>query len=296
MVRTAQFAGTLYDVNFDILDKQIRKAFLEEPGPGSTPKTRDHTSVVQGIIVPCDRLDYTGYAMAWAYKELAEHELQNPIIILGTNYTGGSTCLSVQDWETPFGLVHTDTQLAEQLHNETGILINEKEHIANFSIELQLPFVQYAFRDKLNSVQILPLLIGKEISMEQITVLIKSLQHILHGKTPTFICSSNLVHFGEQYKYTPFVYNIKESIENIDYHCIDLIKKYDATEIIQFVEQERTTIYGYKTLAFFLTAMNILYQSPDIKLQEYYSSSLFEKEHKDVVSYISMTTSSLKKE
>jgi AmmeMemoRadiSam system protein B len=287
MVRAALYAGTLYTNNFDVLDKEIHKAFLDEPGPGSLPKTRDNTSRIAGLVAPCGPLKETGYSMAWAYKELAEQAVDSPIIILGTNYNSGRSCLSLDDWETPFGLLHVNKELGEYLHKQTGIQIDEKEHLKNYSIEVQLPFIQFACRDKLTSTTIVPILIGNDISLEQIDVLVDALTQ--YETKPILICSSNLVHFGEQYNYTPFVYNIKESIENIDYHCIDCLQRYDAKELIEFVEKEDTTIFGAKTLAFFLRALEKLYESPELILKEYYTSTLFNAESKDSVSYISMT-------
>ncbi|MFW6230635.1 MAG: AmmeMemoRadiSam system protein B [Nanoarchaeota archaeon] len=273
-------AGIDYEDRFDKLDEQIRTCFLEEPGPGTLQESRDTEGRSSGFLIPYDTYRLAGCCMAWAYKRIAETAMPDLYIILATNDTAskrGPSGVSSQDWKTPFGAVKTDKEAAKELHRMTGMQLDNPDLFRQSrSIELQLPFLQYASRDRLDRLRILPIIIGHDISAEQIDVVKQGIIQLLkqQKKRAVIIASSNLVHFGERFGYQPFVYNIDESIEDLDYHAMDLIENLDPQGLIEFARKERTTIYGYPSIALLLSLLS----PAEPKLLEYYRSDVFEKE------------------
>lgn len=284
----------VYEGDFNQLNTKIEECFLKEPGPGIIPNNRDNDTKTEGFIVPCDDYSLSGYCAAWAYKRIAETAFKDIYIIIGHSSDGRSGIL-MEDFDTPLGITKTDSYFVRDIIDLTNISNTKELFYQNNSIKMQIPFLQYATKDKLNLLKIVCLSIGKDIDFNQIRVLSEAIKSTLGktGKTATYICSSNLVHFGEKYKYTPFLYNIKESVENIDYHAIELIKKKNSKNLIEFVEKEQTTIFGYKAISLFIE----LIEGKESKMLEYYQSDIFNTaEHKkqssdakkeDFVSYVS---------
>ncbi len=275
------FSGKKYFRDFNKLNSQIEGCFLKEPGPGVIPEKRNNNESITGIIVPTDDYNLSGFCSAWAYKRIAETMFKDVYIIIGYSNSGDSGIL-LEDINTPLGLLKTDTDLGEKLHDLTNISTDKNLFFQNYSIESQLPFLKYSSRDKLNILKVLCISIGNDISYEQITVISKAIREILieKNRSATFICSSNLVSFGEKFNYTPFAYNIKESVEDIDYKAIELISSKKASEFINLILKEETTIYGYNAIALFL---ELVKESENNKMLEYYHSDIFNqnKESRD---------------
>ncbi|MFW5852398.1 MAG: AmmeMemoRadiSam system protein B [Nanoarchaeota archaeon] len=276
-----------YPVKFEELNSFIERCFLEEPGPGTTPAQRDNDEKTIGYIVPCDSYETSGYCAAWAYKRIAETSFKDVYIIISHNDSRESKVI-LSDWDSPLGVVRTYHSLGEELNKLTNISISKADKEKDKLIQRQIPLLQYASRDKLNSLRVLCISLGKGIEKEQIYTLSSALKRILkeQNKEATFICASNLVHYGERFGYVPFVYNIKESIEDLDYHAIEIIEQKDESEFVSFVEKERTTIYGYKAIALFLCLVD---KSTQNKMLEYYKSDIFNKRKRveESVSYLS---------
>ena len=269
--------------DFDALTKKIEECFLEEPGPGILPESRDNDDAIAGILAPYGDYSKAGFSMSWAYKTIAETRFKDTFIIIGCR-KGNSTLID-RDIETPLGVVRTDQDMVMALKRLTRIASKGNEEI-DTSITLQLPFLQYASRDRLSNLKVVCLEIGDNIAEEQLQVLAEAMRMILkeQKKDCSVICSTNLTEYGEGFGYKPFIYNVKESIENIDYHIIDSIGKKDHKDIIRFVEKEKANVRGYKSIALLM----MLLKDYDSKLLQYYRSDLMDKENKDTTSYLSM--------
>lgn len=287
-LKESSFAGIKYHKEFDKLNTQIENCFLSEPGPGVIPEKRDNNEETKGVIVPCDNYDISGFCTAWAYKKIAETSFRDVYIIIGHTDSGKSGIL-LEDIETPLGVLKTDINLGNELHNLTNISTDKNLFQENYCIESQLPFLQYSSRDKLNILRVLCIALGKDISYEQIVILANSIKKILKNanKKATYICSTNLVSFGKMFNYTPFAYNIKESVEDVDYHIIELISSKKPRELIDFVIKEETTVYGYNAIALFL---ELVKESSENKMLEYYQSDIFKKNRDNRDEEVSFTS------
>src|SRR3989344_7904816 len=109
MIRKPIVAGSFYEAEPNKLDKQIADCFISKFGPGSLPLSKGRKRVY-GIIAPHAGYQFSGPCQAWAYKELAEANPAEIYVIIApshASYNGDSIYLA--DFETPLGLVNTDT-------------------------------------------------------------------------------------------------------------------------------------------------------------------------------------------
>ncbi|SMD30145.1 MEMO1 family protein [Picrophilus oshimae] len=147
---------------------------------------------ILGVVVPHAGYEYSG-KIAWAsYSILKEYNARR-FLIIGPNHYGYPfypAIYSNGSWRTPLGDSIIDNELSEQLIMKSGIIKSDPEtHSTEHSIEVQLPFLQYIFKNQFTFV---PLILGDqsyEISRD-LGETILSLDRI-----PLIIASSDLNHY-----------------------------------------------------------------------------------------------------
>jgi len=282
MVRRPHFAGQFYEAQETALDKQITVCFEGKNGPGSLPIPK-RTKKIQAIISPHAGYQFSGPCAAWAYKEIAEAEFPNIYIIIGPNHHSTTNALSLEGYETPFGLARVDQVFAKQLLEKNEELeIDEAAHVQEHSIEVQIPFLQFATKDKMHELKIVPIILGPDIDCARLGLDIKELL-VETGKTAVFIVSSDFTHYGRQFHHIPFSIDIKKNIYEQDRKVIDFIEKLDSDGLTTYCEENTMTICGQLPIAVLLKAL----KSAKVSLEQYYTSADLEEGHpyKNSVSY-----------
>jgi AmmeMemoRadiSam system protein B len=161
-IRRPVVAGYFYPSRREDLIKLIEWSFRHKLGPGEPPSPvnrGEHLSL--GYVVPHAGYMYSGPVAAHAYYDLARDGVPQTVIILGTNHTGLGEPVSVYPegrWETPLGYLEVDSELGKSVTKYSEIASLDRDaHLEEHSIEVQLPFLQYIFADK---VRILPIVVG----------------------------------------------------------------------------------------------------------------------------------------
>jgi|TARA_Y100000310_G_scaffold70130_1_gene65683 hypothetical protein len=210
-------------MDFNEIHKQIEASF--EKGPGDLPvKYRD--KVVKGILVPEDNYLISGSIAAWAWKEIAESKFPEFYVIIG-GCEGDKVYLSLEDFETPLGTV-SNVQLKST--NEK-IQVDEEKHTEEKSIEMQLPFLQFVSKDKLDKLKILPLLVGKGCSYETLESVAKAVKSI--QKEFVVVVGSDMTKHGEKFEFNQFRYGIEQEINNLDMKSLEFIQNLDVTGLLE---------------------------------------------------------------
>jgi AmmeMemoRadiSam system protein B len=143
-VRPAGFAGQSYEADRGELKKQIDGFFSSKEGPDFKPSA-NKGRLIKGLVVPTYDLKQAGPIYAWAYKELQESQQPDVLVIIGTAHAGleGLFAVTDKDFETPLGVVPVDRQIVDRLRELVPECFSEDvAHLAEHSIEFQLPFVQ----------------------------------------------------------------------------------------------------------------------------------------------------------
>jgi len=282
MIRKPIVAGQFYPGSFEELDKEINESFESDFGPATTPGKRTDKEI-KAIISPHAGYPYSGPCAAWAYKEIAEAKFADTYIMIGLSHGGYPTCLSLNDWETPFGIIKTNKTLGKELVSK-GIPHNEEAHEQEHSIEVQLPFLQFASRDKLNKLRILPITISPDKNYLETA---KIIANAIKKTNSIIITSSDFTHFGFNYGYFPFKDNLKENLYNLDNKAIDHIKKLDSKNFLYYTEKTGATICGKYPIAATLEITKIL-GAKKARLLHYYTSADIIGDYSSAVGYASL--------
>ncbi|MFH0797937.1 MAG: AmmeMemoRadiSam system protein B [Candidatus Woesearchaeota archaeon] len=259
-------AGQFYDANADRLKRQIEESFLSEFGPGALPVKRT-SNVLKGIISPHAGYAYSGPGAAWSYKEVAESKMPSTYVILAPDHNG--TCsrptVSKGEWHMPMGKIRANQDFVNKLLVRADFV--REGGIAEHAIEVQLPFLQYASKDNIEGLKIVPIVVPSSDNYEELGKAIASID-----KDICIVMSSDFTHYGKSYGYTPFRHKIQEHMYNLDNEAIDYICKLDTKGFRLFTKKMLSTICGAYPIMVGLEALKHL-KSKEGKLLHYYTSA-----------------------
>ncbi|EZQ03169.1 hypothetical protein CM19_10090 [Candidatus Acidianus copahuensis] len=238
MNRKPAVAGSFYDSDPIELRKLIEWSFLHQVGPGSLPKISAVKKPRDNLffVVPHAGYIYSGPVAAHSFYYLAEEGKPDVVIVIGPNHTGLGSYVSIWpkgEWETPLGNAKIDEGLAMELVKDGEVIdIDEKAHMYEHSIEVQIPFLQYLFQD----VKIIPIVVMlqtpdiAEFLAEAIYRLMKRHQDL----DIVVLSSSDMNH------YDPYDITYKK-----DEMAIQKIQQLDYKGLYDVVENKDVTMCGY---------------------------------------------------
>lgn len=288
MARKPNVAGMFYEDVFQALDKQISGCFTHKHGPGALPiKKREKETL--GIIAPHAGYAFSGPCQAWAYKEIAESRFPDIYVILGTNHAGiGKSATLLNDFETPFGTIKTEIEFAKKLikNSEFQIIENPELHAKEHSIEVQLPFLQFANKDYLKDLRIVPIIISQESDYKTIAKAMHKTALALNKKI-ILIASSDFTHYGYSYGYVPFHENIKLRLYDLDKGAIKFIEKLDSWAFLDYIKETGATICGSYAIATIIESAKLM-KAKEAKLLHYYTSGDITGDYGNAVGYSSI--------
>lgn len=147
-------AGRFYSANKETLTKDISQLFE------NCKKTEGNLNV-RAIISPHAGYVYSGKIAASAYSTISKNSVYKNIFIIGTSHImqfDGASVYSSGDYITPMGKIGVNREIAEKLISENKVFkFPTNAHLQEHSIEVQLPIIQYLFKDK---PLIVPIIIG----------------------------------------------------------------------------------------------------------------------------------------
>ncbi len=284
MIRKPIVDGQFYAGSSDELEKQIKESFMHEKGPGM-PGKRGAKKIL-GVISPHAGYTFSGQAAACSFKQIAESEFPDLYIIFGLSHSGFDSCVSLEDWETPFGIVKTDIEFGKKLIEKSSLIEDEVAHSNEHSIEVQIPFLQFVSKDNSDRLRILPIIISEDINIKELA---KNIKKTLKetGKKAVFIASSDFTHYGYSYRYVPFLKDIKENIYRLDKEAISFIQKRDADKFLQFCAQKQATICGKCPIAALIEVCSLL-GAKKAELLQYYTSGDISNDYSTAVGYCAL--------
>lgn len=279
MIRAPSVSGQFYEANPIRLEEQIKESFLSKKGPGALPGKR--TKNIIGAVCPHAGFMFSGACAAWSHKEIAESKMPDLFIVLGPNHYGSDgTIATLQDFKTPLGIIKTDNAFINELVKKRSVRIDDEAHAAEHSIEVQLPFLQFANKDRLSDIRIAPLTVAhntnyKELGLDLKETLIDS------GKKAIIIASSDFTHYGSSYGYLPFSSDIPKRLYELDEGAIKHIKNLDAEGFLNYCFETGATICGQTAIATLLKAV----KAKGAKLLQYYTSADIIGDYRNAVGY-----------
>ncbi|MBU0536639.1 MAG: AmmeMemoRadiSam system protein B [Nanoarchaeota archaeon] len=286
MIRKPIVSGQFYRDNKNGLLKQINDAFLDLRGPRELPYG-PRQGQIKGIISPHAGYAFSGPCAAYSFKAIAGSDFPDLYIILGPSHMGfHKSCFSEDDWETPLGLARTDDKFGRILE-EHNIEIIPMPHKEEHSIEVQIPFLQFASSDNEKKLRFIPIMISETDYEETAKDLIKSIKEYEKlGKKIVVIASSDFTHLGVNYGFMPFSKNIKENMYKLDQGAIDRILKLDSKGFMDYCEKTNAKICGKYALYVLIEIMKS--KKASAELLQYYTSADLLGDYTNAVGYASI--------
>jgi MEMO1 family protein len=238
-MRSAAVAGQFYYSNADKLNHLIED-FMSSLDVSSQKSKRPGAG-----IVPHAGYLFSGKCASYFYKLLKNQEFDS-FIILGTNHSGlgSKISLSIEDFDSPLGIVESDILLIEKIiksceSRKIEVSVSEQAHKYEHSIEVQLPFIGFVQK----RFRIVPILV-QGLDAKGIRAFGKVLADLVadEKKKILVIASSDFTHYGASYGFTPFLDNIKQNLYEIDGRAIDRILDSDLEGFMDIAN--KSTICG----------------------------------------------------
>ncbi len=238
-------AGMFYEAEPEALRRQIEWSFKHPVGPGRLPQTRSEPMQgFSGYMVPHAGYIYSGPVAAHSYYRLASQGKPETIVIAGPNHTGLGSMVSVMArgiWVTPLGEVEIDGELAEAIVKHSRYAdVDEKAHLHEHSIEVQIPFLQYIYGDGFNIVPIVMYAQILDTARDLAEAVLKASEET--GRRIAFIASSDLSH------YLPY-----EEAYRRDRYALEAIERLDAEGLFKAIEEHDISMCGPGPVATLIT-------------------------------------------
>jgi AmmeMemoRadiSam system protein B len=190
---------------------------------------------------------YSGPVAANGYSKLAIDGQPDVCIILGPNHTGIGSGLSIQTegaWETPIGVTRVDSDLAKRIQKSSSLIdVDEGAHASEHSIEVQLPFLQFLFKETIEFVPICMMMQDLTTSREVAKTIVENTK----GKNVAIIASSDFTHYEPQ-----------ADANRKDREAIDAILKLDDEQLNELGESNHVTMCGYGPITTLIAAAKML--------------------------------------
>ena len=238
-VRRPCQAGVFYSNSRNSLIAEIERCFTHRLGPGELPKpSAEGPRGIVGILSPHAGYMYSGPVAAFSYKALAEDGEPRTAVILGPNHTGMGSGVSIMTegaWETTLGTVKIDSETAKAITNSSDIIdVDDEAHLLEHSIEVQVPFLQYLYDDRIKIVPICMMIQDRDTSIE----VGSAISEASKGKDLIVIASSDMTHYEPQ-----------SSAERKDKIALKMIEALNVEGLYQAIESENISMCGYGPIA-----------------------------------------------
>lgn len=151
-LRPAAVAGSWYPSIAGALAKEIDR-YVADADVDPVP------SHVRALVAPHAGLMYSGPVAAFAYKLVRDTSYGAVVLVGPSHFVGfeGASIWPSGAWQTPFGDVRVDAELAAAIAREsTSVIDQPSAHGREHSLEMQLPFIAHL----MPGVPIVPLVMG----------------------------------------------------------------------------------------------------------------------------------------
>jgi len=296
-IREPAVAGTFYDGAPEGLRRSLDALFLGRLGPGRLPPRRAEGSAqtfegretdtadlglrnIVALVSPHAGYQFSGYAAAAAYLDLAEDGIPDSVVIIGPNHHGYGAAVAMMRegaWQTPLGEVEIDSELADRvLTGSRYLAVDSTAHRLEHSLEVQVPFLQHIGGSRTKIVPITVSALSPTDAVELASDLGRAIASAVAGRNAVVIASTDFTHYEPQ-----------ASAEEKDRLAIQAIEELDAEKLLANVERYHITMCGAVPTAVAITAAKAL-GAVSASLLSYYTSGDVLGDPSQVVGYAAL--------
>jgi len=261
MIRKPYVAGQFYPNVSSALKKQL-ESFIDQ---------KQSKEKALGLISPHADYMFSGSVAGVCFSQT---KITQTVILLGPNHTGEGVPFSIMTegtWQTPLGDVKIDTSLAKKVLEGSAYLEeDDKAHLYEHSIEVQLPFLQF-FSSK---VKIVPIVLSIA-NLKSYNEIGKSIACAIKdkGEDVLIIASSDMSH-----------YEVEQKAKTNDNLAIESILELDEKGLLDKVNKHKITMCGCGPVVSMLSAVKDL-GAKEAKLLKYQTSGDVSGDYSSVVGY-----------
>ena len=278
VVLRSSLAGTWYPADAETLSRQIEGFFQKA-------ETERINNVI-ALILPHAGYLFSGQTAVCALK--AADKEYSRIVVIGPSHTAYMEEMlslpSVTHYQTLLGEIPLDVDFIEKLLEfpmfHSVPYVHKEEH----SVQIELPLLQYKQKD----FKLVPIVAGV-CSFETITKVGTILKSLVDKET-LVVASSDFVHYGPRFRYTPFTENIPEQIRKLDMGAYEQIARLDSKGFLEYKRKTGATICGYVPIAILLS---MLTEGVETQLIKYTTSGELTGDFTSSVSYLSVAFSGI---
>ncbi|MCF7887568.1 MAG: AmmeMemoRadiSam system protein B [Candidatus Omnitrophica bacterium] len=230
MRRKAIVSGQFYPGKKEGLDTLIKKL---------NPKKVQSHCRAKGVIVPHAGYPFSGKVAIATISKIAAPK---NIVMLGVNHTGLGKKFSLSEaefWQTPYGKIKVNHFLGEKILNSGSFIQKDSfAHKAEHSLEVELPILQYFFKN----FQIIPISCSLSDQETYKSVANQIYRGIKDSLTDTLLlASTDLTH-----------YEPDQTARKKDRKVIEAITELNPEKLIKQVKENNITMCGIAPVAIML--------------------------------------------
>ncbi|MHC1592031.1 MAG: AmmeMemoRadiSam system protein B [Candidatus Helarchaeales archaeon] len=279
MIREARYAGSWYPGTKIELESQLEHFFKShELGPRITLEVNDAGErKIVAIISPHAGYVYSGAVAAHGFAQLALDGRPDLFVIVGINhrsYTPHAVSVYTKGgWKTPLGTAPIAEDVALKIVEANDKIYDDmRTHLAEHSLELQLPFIQYIYGPE---IKIVPIIVSMP-TLINCRILGNAISNAIQDENAVIIASTDFTHFEDG-----------ESAKKQDLKAIDAILHLDEELLIENVKNYGISMCGYgSTAATIVAAKNL--NAKHVELLKYANSGDTTGDYSSVVGYASL--------
>jgi len=282
-VRKPYFDGKFYDRSENQLRKYLTSAVEKEL---NTERTSNH---VRAMILPHAGYVFSAQTAIKTLLRAAEGNYSKVLVIAPSHRVPfrGIALAEFDAYRTPLGDIPVDMNSVVNIEGTGNDYIeymsdtHEQEH----SLEVQLPLLQYFFKD----FELIPIINGliNEESARHIAMTLKDWwkEDIL------WVISSDFTHYGHSFNYLPFRKDIKENLRKLDLGAIQLIIDRDLHGFCEYLDKTGATICGCGAIQILLAVLELVDRENKntAELVYYTNSGNLNSNYSQCVSYAGIT-------
>ncbi len=195
-IRKPAVAGQFYPASRTALTGQIEDCFLSDLGPGALPEIVDSgPREIVGLIAPHAGYVFSGATAAHGYLALAADGMPEVVVVIGLNHGRAGLISAVQTegaWQTPLGDVPIEEDVAQAIAAGLPDFSTDPDaFVAEHSIEVQLPFLQYVYEESLLFV---PVMMAAH-DLASARAVGEAVFTALDGRNAVIIASTDMTHY-----------------------------------------------------------------------------------------------------
>lgn len=269
-IREPVVRGMFYPAGKDTLQKMISSFLI-----AADPPVREKKEIL-GLIAPHAGYVYSGACAGYAYKILKNRKADTVILLGPSHHTmlEGSALWLSGAFRTPLGDVILDEEAGRFLLDQDRVVEDYRiAHLEEHSLEVQLPFLQFVWR---NTFRLVPVVIGNP-GFEYISRLAEALYKLISRNDRKYlvIASSDLSH-----------YHTDEAAKRMDRLVVDLIRRNIPDELNRLVETGKGEACGIGPILALL-ALSKKFPSPLVDILNVTNSGETSGDKSRVVGYMS---------